>query len=102
MYSIDWTLRAELTCYKEIDFIESKWSLKEVEKFIDLVEDKIQNLSTGILTGKPGNIAGVNILVLSKQTSLAYKVFEEVSRIELLTFWSNKVDPEEYQSFIEI
>ena len=68
MYTIDWTLTTELTYYKEIEFILSKWSYDEVEKFIELVEDKIQVLSSGKMTGKPSNIKGVRILVISKQT----------------------------------
>ena len=102
MYTIDWTLTTELTYYKEIEFILSKWSYDEVEKFIELVEDKIQVLSSGTMTGKSSNIKGVRILVISKQTSLAYIVFENQSRIELLSFWNNQSNPEDYTAYLEI
>jgi len=101
MYKIDWTLGSELTYYKEIEYILSKWSLDEVEKFIELVEDRIQVLSTGTMTGKPSNIKDVRILVISRQTSLAYRVFESQSRIELLSFWNNKVNPSDYEEYLE-
>lgn len=102
MYTIEWTLRAELTYEGEIDFILKKWSFKEVEKFMVLVNDKLQKLSAGVMTGKPSTIEGVRILVISKQTSLAYIEFEDESRIELLTFWNNKIDPSEYDKYLEI
>jgi hypothetical protein len=102
MYKIDWTLGSELTYYKEIEYISSKWRFEEVEKFIELVDDKIQTLSTGTMTGKPSNIKDVRVLVISKQTSLAYKVFESQSRIELISFWNNKVNPTDYEEYFEI
>jgi len=101
MYHIDWTLGAELTYKKEIEFILSKWSIKEVLNFIELVEDKIQTLSSGIMTGKPSKFKDVRILVISKQTSLAYKIFEDQLRVELVTFWNNKMNPNQYDEFLE-
>ncbi|WP_299676259.1 hypothetical protein [uncultured Dokdonia sp.] len=103
MYKIEWTLRAELTYEAEINFILLKeWPFKEVEKFIALVEDKIQLLRAGTITGKTSSIEDVRILVISKQTSLAYKIFEDELRIELLTFWNNTVDPRAYDDYLEI
>ncbi len=101
MYRIDWTLGAELTYKKEIEFILSKWSIKEVQKFIELVEDKIKTLSSGTMTGKPSGFKDVRILVISKQTSLAYKVFEDQLRIELVTFWNNKINPNDYDDYLK-
>ncbi|EDM45387.1 hypothetical protein SCB49_06257 [unidentified eubacterium SCB49] len=102
MYFINWTLTAELTYHKEIEFILKKWSYDEVEKFIKLVEDKIQVLSSGTMTGTSSSIKGVRVLVISKQTSLAYTVLENQSRIELLSFWNNQSNPEDYKEYLEI
>jgi plasmid stabilization system protein ParE len=102
MYVITWTLTAELTYYKEIDFILNKWPFDEAEKFIELVEEKLKTLGTGTMSGKPSNVKDVSILVISKQTSLAYRIFKNQSRIELLTFWNNKVNPNDYKEFLEI
>ena len=101
MYQVDWTLRAELTFYKEIDFILSKWSYGIAEEFINLVDFKIDLIASGKITGRPSKIRDVRILSISKQTSLAYKIFEDESKIELLTFWNNKINPKDYQEFLD-
>ena len=101
MYKVDWTVTAELTYNKEIDFILMKWSFNEAQKFIDLVDDVVKTLGLGTMTGKVSKIENVYIVVFSEQTSLAYKVFEDKSKIELLTFWNNQFDPEVYKEFID-
>ena len=102
MYRVDWTLTAEETYLDEIETISNKWSEKYIEQFIDLVDDWVLKLSSGILTGKPSNVEDVRILVISKQTSLAYKIFEKKSKIELLTFWNNQVNPKTYRKYLNV
>lgn len=102
MYKIDWTLTAEQTYIKEIEFIEKKWGDKQIQDFILLVEKKIDLVRSGLITGKRSKIDNVRILVISEQTTLAYEVFEEELRIELTTFWNNQIDPEKYSSIFEI
>lgn len=102
MYRVVWTLTAEETYLDEIETISNNWPEKHIKQFIDLVDDWVLKLSSGILTGKPSNIDGIRILVISKQTLLAYKFFEEESKIELLTFWNNQVAPETYSKYFKI
>lgn len=102
MYRVDWTLTAEETYLDEIETISNKWSEKYIKQFIDLVDDWVLKLSSGILTGKPSNIEGIRVLVISKQTSLAYKFFEKESKIELLAFWNNQVDPKTYSKYFKV
>ncbi len=101
MYRVDWTLTAEETYLDEIETISNKWSKKYIEEFIDLVDDWVQKLSSGILTGKLSSVEDVRILVVSKQTSLAYKVFEKESKIELLTFWKNQLNHKTYRNYFK-
>jgi len=99
MYTVNWTLVAEATYIDEINFIELKWSQKQIEEFIILVDQWIKRLESGTITGKPSEYDNVRILVVSKQTSLAYKIFEEESKIELITFWNNEYNPEVYNKY---
>ena len=101
MFAINWTLNAELTFLEEIEFISKKWQTKQIEKFVDLVDNRIKDLSSGIIEGKPSNIKNVRILVISKQTTLVYKINRNESRIDLITFWNNKVNPENYKKYLE-
>lgn len=49
---IVWTKTAELTFHAEMEFILKKWNLKQVEKFINLVDDIIDQLKKFPLLGK--------------------------------------------------
>lgn len=96
-----WTQIAERTYFDEIDFISRKWNEKEVDKFVLLVENFIQILESGILIGAPYSIENVRFSVISKQTSLVYKIYTNTDRIDLLLFWNNKRDPKDFEKFLK-
>jgi hypothetical protein len=95
-----WTRTSEITYIEEIDFIRKKWNEEEVINFMDLVNDYISTLKSGVLIGRPYKIKNVRISVISKQTTLVYKVFEKDRRNDLLLFWNNKKDPQEFEKFL--
>ena len=99
MFKIIWTLTAELTFAEEVDFIYTKWNSKQVNRFINLVENQIKLLGSGLINGKKSLKKNVFILIISKQTSLAYQIDKENSTIKLLTFWNNKIKPDRYKEF---
>ena len=102
MFTLRWTLTASESYNREIDFIFEKWErVNEVEKFITIVEDFLNTLSSGILQGKPSKKKGIRISVISEQTSLAYQIDEENKVIYLVTFWNNENDPEGYKEYYE-
>ncbi|WP_051285257.1 hypothetical protein [Aequorivita capsosiphonis] len=65
------------------------------------MEDYILTLKTGVLIGKAYKFDNVRVSVISKQTTLVYKVFEKEGRIDLLLFWNNKKNPQEFQKFLK-
>ena len=73
IYEIEWTPTAQTSFVDEIDFIFLKWNYKEVAKFEDLVENEISRIALkpeiGIL-----NSDGIYSIVLSKQTTLYYRI----------------------------
>ena|SRR5690554_3980788 len=92
MLEITWSSYAEITFYEEANFIRSKWNMNEVEIFIDLVNDNVSLISKNPFIGK--NVTqNYYSLVISKQTTLYYRIFEEQHYVELLLFWNNLRDP---------
>ncbi|AXG68708.1 hypothetical protein KORDIASMS9_00924 [Kordia sp. SMS9] len=49
---VSWTSYAKYSYFDELDFIKSKWTLKEVNAFVNLVNECIENLSCSIIEGK--------------------------------------------------
>ena len=70
--SVTWTSYAKASYYQEIDFINQKWTTKEVENFIFLVEGLIERLSSGIEEGKVYPNTPVFSVVISKQTTIFF------------------------------
>jgi hypothetical protein len=91
MFEIYWQRLSEITFSEEMTFIFSKWNQFEVDKFSFLVHKNLDRLATNPFLGKPIN--SVYKIVISKQTTLYYKVSESDKRIDLLVFWNNLKNP---------
>ena len=92
--SVTWTAYAKISYYEEIDFIDKKWTIKEVQDFIFLVEDFIERLSSGIEEGRVYPSNPIYSVVISKQTTVFFKKYPKDNTIVLLLFWNNQKDPE--------
>jgi plasmid stabilization system protein ParE len=90
---IYFTSTAQASLNSEADFILEKWNIQEVEKFLTLVNDFIERLSENPYLGKKSDEKEIRIFVLSKQTTVIYKVQESLNRIDILFFWNNKREP---------
>lgn len=90
IYKIEWKEIATYSYFNEIDFILSKWNEIEVQKFEDLVYDFLSTLSKTPEIGIYNSKNNFYSLVISKQTTLFYKIIEDQSQIDLILFWNNK------------
>ena len=99
IYKINWTFSTKNSYSNEIDFIYLKWNLKEVLKFEKLVKNELERLSInptlGILVFE-NNYS----FVISKQTTLFYRINHHVLSIELLLFWNNLKKPEDLNKLL--
>lgn len=97
---IIWSVEANYTFNKELDFIYNKWTINEVNDYIYLVEKFINNLKKGVLKGKilPNNMRS---FVISKQTTLFFTYDEDRNVIKLLLFWNNTQNPKKLKKILE-
>lgn len=93
MYSIHWSKLEEITFSEEMDFIFEKWNQKEVHKFGLLVQNCLQSISENPKIGKNESENQVYSFVISKQTTIYFKIPEIELRIDLILFWNNKKNP---------
>jgi len=89
-YKIVWVPLAVEIYMEEIDFIYLKWNQKEVDDFVMLVNENLKRLSINPLIGQINK--NVYKIVISKQTSLFYRIIEKDKKVELVYFWNNKKD----------
>ncbi|WP_346882365.1 hypothetical protein [uncultured Algibacter sp.] len=90
---IFWTEKAEFSYSKELENINKKWTSKEVANFINLVDEFIKNLESGLIEGKTSSKRNIRSFVISKQTTLFFVVNEKNNEINLILFWNNKDNP---------
>ena len=89
-YKVVWVPLAVETYMEEIDFIFLKLNQKEVDDFVMLVDENLKRLSINPLIGQIHK--NVYKIVISKQTSLFYRIIEKDKKVELVYFWNNKKD----------
>lgn len=89
-YKIEWKEIATYSYFNELDFILSKWNQIEVQKFEDLVYDFLATLSKNPEIGIYNHQNNCYSSVISKQTTLYYKIIKDKSQIDLILFWNNK------------
>ncbi|MGX1022982.1 hypothetical protein [Psychroflexus sp. MBR-150] len=99
-YSIFWTSIAKQSYVNELDFIKYKWNLKEVEKFMHMVEHQLLLLSNNVLQGRLSVKTGIYKLMISKQTSLFYVYRKDKKQIDLLLFWNNSKNPKALKNLL--
>ncbi len=100
IYKIEWKAVATFSYFNEIDFILSKWNEVEAQKFEDLVYDFLATLSKTPEIGIYNTKNNCYSLVISKQTTLYYKIIEDKSQIDLILFWNNKQNPDDLSKLL--
>lgn len=93
IYKVEWKPMATYSYFNEMDFIFSKWNETDVQKFEDLVYDLLSTLSKTPEIGIYKSQNNCYSLVISKQTTLYYKIIEDKSQIDLVLFWNNMQNP---------
>lgn len=89
---IIWTKNAKNDYWKNIEYLQSEWTMQDVHNFMDKTDDLIQLLVKQNLIFKPTKYKDVFQVPVTKQITLYYKVLE-VSEIELLRFWNTYQNP---------
>ena len=72
-----WTKTAELSYFRELNFIAEKWSKREVENFMNLVDEFVKKLESKTLQSKVLSHENLRSFVISKQTTLFFNLKSE-------------------------
>lgn len=99
--NVIWTPTAELSYAKELEKISKKWTITQIVDFMDLVDDFVDKLKSGIIEGKVSKKTNLRSFVISKQTTLYFDYFEDIKTIEILLFWNNNDDPKLLKNFLK-
>lgn len=90
-YSILWSPTSRFTYLQILEYLDEKWTLKELQKFINRTEEVITHICANPLLYPYSKESDTHKCVVVKQVSLFYRV--KTDSIELLVFWDNRQEP---------
>ena len=79
------------TLISAASFIENKWGVKQVQKFLERIDKILSLVSQNPYMFKPFMLSNnTRVAIVSKQTSVIYRVLDD--EIVILFFWDNRQD----------
>jgi len=92
MRRIIWSPRSLKDYAKIIDYLLIEWTLKEVQKFIEQIEEVTSILEKGNVDFRPSRFKKLHIAVISSQISIYYRI-QSKSKVEIIRIWDNRQSP---------
>ena len=94
-YKIIWTDHALEELNETFQYLQSNFSDKEISRLANKIESILGYISTyPRLYPETSRHQGVRRAVISKFNTLYYRVYVKKKQIEILSFFSNRKDPE--------
>ncbi|HEY1025340.1 MAG TPA: type II toxin-antitoxin system RelE/ParE family toxin [Sphingobacteriaceae bacterium] len=90
-YTVTWSPIARNTYIQILEYLDERWTTRELKAFIDRTEEVINNICGNPLLYPYSKESDTHKCVLVKQVSLFYRIRRDT--IELLVFWDNRQDP---------
>src|SRR6266496_35948 len=89
-----WTTKASKTYWQIIEYLSSEFGENAVTRFVTTVHNKIELIiSNPYLFHKSSSQKNIFITVIHKRATLTYRYRPIKKRIELLVFWSTRMNP---------
>lgn len=88
---VKWTKRAQKSFDGIVENIEENWSENSAKKFVQKTNKVLNLMSDNPRMFQKSKKKGIRRGLITKQTSVYYKVFKNV--IRLITFWDNRRNP---------
>lgn len=91
---VRWTKEAEDTFAEIVDYLDTRWTEKEIKFFVHETQKVIGQIEKNPYQFKASRVNEVRKAFITKHTSLFYGVNGEEQIIVLYAFWDNRRDPE--------
>ena len=91
-YKLIWSGEALNNLKGIIDYLENRWTKKEIEKFAQLLDKQLKLLEENpFLFAESNKSNGLRKSVLSRQTTIYYRIINY--EIRIITLFDNRQDP---------
>ncbi len=96
-FKIRWSEEAEESFDDVIQYLENKWTDKEIRNFVQKANKVIRQIQDSPYQFKGSTVESVRKALVNKHVSLFYNVNEKDNIIILYSFWDNRKDPNKLQ-----
>ena len=94
MYHVYWTNKALLNVSSIVDYIKSKWTQKEVDAFLNEVEEIIRVIERNPKLFKSSiKRKNIHIALVTKHNMLVYQIQPLKKQINILLIWDTRQSP---------
>lgn len=97
-YEIIWSPEAIRTFDNIIEYLSENWSVKEVNNFIDDIEQNILLLEKSPYLFRGSDKENLHEALITKHNLLLYQIIEKPNRVELIGFWDTRQNPKKKPS----
>lgn len=95
---IRWTPLATQSYNSIVNYLETEWSDREIERFISKTNNLLTTLKSHPQMCRPSQKRkNVRIALLTKDTQMVYYYNPQKRQIRLLLFWNSKRDPSKFK-----
>lgn len=96
------SLLAESKLLRLSDYLLANWNLKTRDKFFEKFSEKIKQLSSQPEScPKSNEFKGLYKCVVTKQTTVFYRILYSAQEIEIITIFDSRQDPEKLKKDIK-
>jgi plasmid stabilization system protein ParE len=92
-FKIIWSPEAEETFENVVSYLEENWTERETKKFILDAEKTFFLLTQNPFLFRGSEKENIYEALVGKQNLLLYQISETSRRVELLSFWDTRQDP---------
>ncbi len=92
-YKVIWSPKANATFDDIIEYLQKKWTVKEIKRFVGETERTVSILSKNPYLFKSSEKRNIHEVLVTQQNLLLYRVIEKEKKIELLVFFDTRQNP---------
>jgi len=101
-YKVEWTRLAHISLESNLEFINKRWSIAVVKKFLELLSDTIHIIQNNpFIFPSSVYFPAYKAAKIHNNVTMYYKVERKTSTIYIMLIWPNKMNPDKLKGILK-
>lgn len=92
-YKVIWSPKAEKTFEGVIEYLQSKWTEKQIQYFVERTDKTVHLLANNPYMFRGSEKENLHEVLITKHNLLLYQIVPKVKKVELLSFFDTRQNP---------